>query len=201
MRFEYATWKHQLRSGTARRQRANLPLEANSALVRVFVPDMVPGLLQTAEYARHVFARLVNLHGVLNDIEEGVRTRMRRQQALYDPAKRFQFLLTEAVLHRRICPPAVQRGQLDRLLAAAGMDTISLAIIPFTATLPVVPSHAFTMFDDTLVLVETIGSELAFRATEEKALYAEVFGRLWSVGVQNTDATNLINKALEHLPK
>jgi hypothetical protein len=81
------------------------------------------------------------------------------------------------------------------------MDTISLAIIPFTATLPVVPSHAFTMFDDTLVLVETIGAELAFRATEEKALYAEVFGRLWSVGVQNTDATNLINKALEHLPK
>jgi transcriptional regulator with XRE-family HTH domain len=201
MRFEYATWQHQLRSGTARRQRANLPLEANAALVRVFVPDMVPGLLQTAEYARHVFARLVNLHGIPNDIEEGVRTRMRRQLVLYDPAKRFRFLLTEAALHYRICPPPVQRGQLDRLLAAAGMDTITIGIIPFTATLPVVPSHAFTMFDETVVLVETIGAELAFRATEEKALYADVFERLWKVGVQNNDAAALINKVIKELPK
>lgn len=201
MRFEYATWKHQLRSGTARRQRANLPLEANAALVRVFVPDMVPGLLQTAEYARNVFARLVNLHGIPNDIEEGVRTRLRRQLVLYDPAKHFRFLLTEAALRYCICPPSVQRGQLDRLLAAAGMDTITLAIIPFTATLPVVPSHAFTMFDETVVLVETIGAELAFKATEEKALYADVFERLWKVGVQHRHAANLINKVIEELPK
>ena len=201
MRFEYASWKHQLRSGTARRQRANLPLEANAAVVRVFVPDMVPGLLQTAEYARHVFARLVNLHGIPNDINEGVRTRIRRQQVLYDPAKRFRFLLTEAALRYRICPPAVHRGQLDRVLAVAGLDTITLAIIPFTATLPVVPSHAFTMFDDTLVLVETIGAELAFRASEEKVLYADVFERLWKVGVQDHRAAKLINKVIEELPK
>ncbi|MGH3930771.1 MAG: helix-turn-helix domain-containing protein [Pseudonocardiaceae bacterium] len=201
MRFEYATWKHQLRSGTARRQRANLPLEANAALVRVFVPDMVPGLLQTAEYARHVFARLVSLHGIPNDVDEGVRTRMRRQQVLYDPARRFRFLLTEAALRYRLGPPSVHRGQLDRLLAAAGLDTITLTIIPFTATLPVVPSHAFTMFDDTLVLVETIGAELAFRAAAEKALYAEVFERLWKVGVQNQKAATLINKVIEELPK
>jgi transcriptional regulator with XRE-family HTH domain len=201
MRYEYATWTHQLRSGTARRQRANLPLEANAALVRVFVPDMVPGLLQTAEYARHVFARLVNLHGIPNDINEGVRTRIRRQQVLYDPANRFRFLLTEAALLYRLCPPSVHRGQLDRLLAAAGMDTITLAIIPFTATLPVVPSHAFTMFDDTLVLIETIGAELAFRAAEEKALYAEVFERLWKVGVQHHDAATLINKVIKEQPE
>ncbi len=201
MRYEYAAWKYQLRSGTARRQRANLPLEADAALVRVFVPDMVPGLLQTAEYARHVFARLVNLHGIPNDVDEGVRTRMRRQQVLYDRAKRFRFLLTEAALHYRLCPPSVQRGQLDRLLAAAGVDTITLSIIPFTATLPVVASHAFTMFDDTLVLVETIGAELAFKATEEKALYADVFERLWKVGVQNHDAATLIDKVIKELPK
>jgi len=201
MRYEYAAWTHQLRSGTARRQRANLPLEADAALVRVFVPDMVPGLLQTAEYARHVFARLVNLHGIPNDVDEGVRTRMRRQQVLYDRAKHFRFLLTEAALHYRLCPPSVHRGQLDRLLAAAGMDTITLAIIPFTATLPVVASHAFTMFDDTLVLVETIGAELAFKATEEKALYADVFERLWKVGVQNHDAATLIDKVIKELPK
>ncbi len=201
VRFEYATWRRQLRSGTARRQRANIPLEASAALVRVFVPDMVPGLLQTAEYARYVFARLVNLHSIPNDVDEGTRTRMRRQEVLYDPAKRFRFLMTEAALHYRIGPPSVHRGQLDRLLAVSGMDTVTLAVIPFTATLPVVPSHAFTMFDDTLVLVEMIGAELAFRAADEKALDTDVFERLWRVGVQNERAADLINKAIDALPE
>jgi hypothetical protein len=50
------------------------------------------------------------------------------------------------------------------------------------------------------VLVETIGAELAFKATEETTLYANVFERLWKVGVQN-HATTLINKVLAELPK
>lgn len=79
------------------------------------------------------------------------------------------------------------------------MDTIKLSIIPFTATLPVVPSHAFTMFDETLVLIEMIGAELAFRTTEEKTLYSDVFERLWRVGAQGNEATDLINKAIEKL--
>ena len=51
-------------------------------------------------------------------------------QALYDPAKRVRFLLTETAPYYRICPASVHRGQLDQLLATSDMDTISLAIIP-----------------------------------------------------------------------
>ena len=42
-------------------------------------------------------------------------TRLARQRYLYEPGKRFEFLLTEAVLRFLITPPDVMRGQLDRL--------------------------------------------------------------------------------------
>jgi hypothetical protein len=195
VRFEYATWKRQLRRGAAPRQRANLPLEARATLIRVFTPEMVPGLLQTPDYARHVFDRLATLHGTPNDVEDGVKVRMHRQRVLYDSRKRLRFLLTEAALRYRIAPPHVHQGQLDRLLTLQEMNTLDLAVIPFTATLPVVPSHGFTMFDDTLVLVEITGAELAFRETVEITLYREVFDRLWAVGETGTHARALIRRA------
>jgi len=192
VRFEYASWQRQLRRGTAARQQANLRLEAEAQLVRVFTPEMVPGLLQTPDYARYVFARLVSLHGIPNDVDASVRMRLRRQDVLYDSSKCFRFLLTEAALRYRICPPAVQRGQLDRLLTLMGLDTVELAVIPFTVTLPVVPSHGFTMFDERLVLVEMVGAELAFRDEAEVRLYAGVFEELWGVGVQGEEARSFI---------
>jgi transcriptional regulator with XRE-family HTH domain len=199
VRFEYATWKRQLRRGAAPRQRANLPLEARAGRVQVFTHEMVPGLLQTADYARYVFDRLARLHGTPNDVEDGVRVRMYRQRVLYDSAKRFRFLLTEASLRYRIAPVAVHRGQLDRLLNVIGVDTIDLAVIPFSQILPVVPSQGFTMFDDSLVLVEITGAELAFRDAAEIALYRDAFERLWEVGVGGNDLAELVQRAIEAL--
>jgi transcriptional regulator with XRE-family HTH domain len=199
VRFEYATWRRQLRSGIAQRQRANLPLEAEAELVRVFTPEMVPGLLQTAEYARHVFALLASLHHTPPDVESGVRTRLQRQQVLYEPDKHFQFLLTEAALRYRIAPPSVMRGQLDRLTTLAGLDTVNLAVLPFSTQLPVVTSHSFTMFDDKLVLVELTGAELAFRDRDEVALYSDAFERLWKAAETGTRAVELVNETAAHI--
>ena len=47
-----------------------------------------------------------------NDIDEAVRARVRRQEMLYRPDKRFQFVLTEATLRYRLCAPEVMLGQL-----------------------------------------------------------------------------------------
>lgn len=196
VRFEYASWQRQLRAGIAKRQRENVPLERSALLLRSFAPQMIPGLLQTPDYARHVFGRLVSLHGTPNDIEAGVRERLRRQEVLYDGTKQFRFLLTEAALRYRICPPSVLRGQLDRLLGLAGLENVELAILPFTAMLPVVPSHGFFMFDDKLVLVELTGAELAFRDAAEVALYADVFKRLWDAAEGGEGAQAILRNAM-----
>jgi transcriptional regulator with XRE-family HTH domain len=198
VRFEYASWRRQLRAGTAPRQQVNVGLEADAALVRVFVPDMIPGLVQTPDYARYVFARLVALHETPNDVEAGVRARLARQQVLYDGSKRFRFLLTEAALRYRICPPQILRAQLDRLAVLAELDTVEVAVLPFTTVLPVVPSHAFTMFDGDLVLVELTGAELAFRDGEEIGLYERVFAALWKVAVHGAAAVDFVLAVSQH---
>jgi len=196
LRVESAPWRRQLRGGHARRQRASLGLEASASLIRAFEPAVIPGLLQTADYARQVLARLAALHQLPTDIEQGVRTRMRRQQVLYEPDKQLRFLITEAALRYRPCPPATLRGQLDRLLAVSGLDTVSLAILPFDAELPMTTSHGFWIFDDRLVLVETLSSEISLRDREDIELYVRHFEALWQAALTGAEAPRFLTDML-----
>ena len=77
-------------------------------------PLVIPGLLQTAGYARAIMTQVADLWGT-NDIDATVEARMRRQEVLYDQSKTFEFVITEAALRMLPCPPQVMLGQLDRL--------------------------------------------------------------------------------------
>jgi Domain of unknown function (DUF5753) len=118
---------------------------------------------------------------------------------LYDPAKHFRFLLTEAALRTRTCLPAALRGQLDRLMAVSGLDTVELAILPFDATLPVVPSHGFWIFDEEIVLVETLSAELTLRDSDEVALFGHIFEMLWDVAVGGEDVGTFLHELVQLL--
>ena len=144
MRVEYATWRRQFpQGGFARLQRAQVALEAGAAAVRVFEPSIVPGLLQSPDYTRHVFRGLAQLPGRGRDIDEGVHARMRRQEILYQPGKDFRFLVTEAAMQYLICPRAVLRTQLVRLAVMSALPTVDLAVIPMDAALPHMFWHGF----------------------------------------------------------
>ena len=192
LRVEYATWRRQYRSGLAPRQKAGVVLEHSTTRLRALETAIVPGLLQTADYARHVFRGLAELHGSPDDVEEAVRSRMRRQEALYHGERTFQFLVTEAALRARVCPPTVLRAQLDRLLALSGMENVQLSVIPSTAQLLKATSHGFWIFDDSLVLIETINAELAVRDREDIALYTRLFDTYWQAAHHGQRAFDFI---------
>ena len=196
LRVESASWRRQLRRGHATRQRAGMALEHSATTIRAFEPAVIPGLLQTADYARHVLTRLAALHGLPPDVEPGVRVRMQRQQVLYEPGRRLRFLVTEATLRFRPCPTATLRGQLDRLLATAGLDTVDLAVLPFDGELPMTTSHGFWIFDRSLVLVETLSSELSLRDPDDIALYVRHFERLWDAALHDDAARRLITRVM-----
>jgi hypothetical protein len=71
LRVEYATWQRQLRDGFAPRQRVGRLLEDGTTTLRNFQPELVPGLLQTADYARALFRSLAVLRGQ-RDVEAAV---------------------------------------------------------------------------------------------------------------------------------
>ncbi len=195
----YAEWRRQLGAGTSSRQRASIELEHRSVVIRAFESTVIPGLLQTPDYARHRLAESVKRHGVVDDVDEGVRVRMQRQEVLYQPGKRFHFVLTEAALRYRLCPREVMIGQLDRLVALSAMSTLRVGIIGFDAELPESPKHGFWIFDDRMVLVETIAAELTLKQPQEIALYARVFERLASVASYGSDARGIVTRVLDEL--
>jgi transcriptional regulator with XRE-family HTH domain len=195
----YAEWRRQLGAGTSSRQRASIELESRATVIRAFESTVIPGLLQTPDYARHRLAQSVRRHQILDDVDEGVRVRMQRQEVLYRPGKRFHFVVTEAALWYRLCPPEVMVGQLDRLVAMSAMSTLRLGVISFDTELPESPKHGFWIFDDQMVLVETIAAELTLKQPQEIALYTQVFERLASVASYGTDARRIVIAVLEDL--
>ncbi|MDA2810820.1 helix-turn-helix transcriptional regulator [Nocardiopsis sp. RSe5-2] len=193
METHYASWRRQLAAGTRARQRAFGQDESASARIRVFESACVPGLLQTPEYARHMLRRTVELHRAPDtDVEEGVRARIRRQEVLYEPHRRVEVLMWEPALRMLICPEEVMAGQLDRIAGLVGMRSVDIAVVPAGARLRVVPSHGFWIFDDRMVVVETIGAELRLDDPEAVVPYRTVFEALSAAAVREAAAHRLL---------
>ncbi|MHA6627075.1 helix-turn-helix domain-containing protein [Pseudonocardia sichuanensis] len=201
LRVEYATWRRQMRGGFAPRQRAGRALLEGATTLRAFQPSLVPGLLQTAEYARALYRGVAEFDGGPYDIEAAVRGRLQRQELLYEPGRRLRFLLTEAALRSRLAPAGVHRAQLDRLLVLAGADTVELAVLPWTVELPRAMTHSFDVYDDHLVLVETVTAELGVRDSEDVALYIKLFELYWNLAEHRNDASALITRIALELPR
>ncbi|MEV7150496.1 helix-turn-helix transcriptional regulator [Streptomyces sp. NPDC093084] len=161
----------------------------------VWEESVVAGLVQTPEYARHVIRRYADLLGSASDIEDAVRARVQRQEWLYRPGRKLHVLLWEAALRSLICPPSVLVGQLDRLAGVIGMDTVELGIIPFTASMKIVPANGFWVMDDRLVVAEDWHAELWLDDAENIALYSKVWRTLRESAVYGSDAHNIINAA------
>ncbi|MFH8839370.1 helix-turn-helix domain-containing protein [Streptomyces sp. NPDC017868] len=105
-------------------------LEAQAVELHVYATQAVPGLLQTAEYARAVFTMWRPL---LDEeiIEQRVAARLARQETLTRrPSPDLSFVLEEAVLHRRLGGNAVWRGQLEQLLLVGGRRNVEIQVMP-----------------------------------------------------------------------
>lgn len=150
-------------------------LEQSSGLVRSFQPSLVPGLLQTAEYARQVL-NAVNISGQ-RDVPEAVAARMRRQEALYDHEQRFEFTLTESALRWHPHDPDLLPAQWDRLLSIATLTNVVLRVLPLSSPSGHLQSNGFLLFessDEPTVIVETFTRELSITEPEEVHQYRDV---------------------------
>lgn len=195
----YAEWQRILRAGTGKRQQTYQEIEASTRTLRVFESLLIPGLLQTPDYARVRLAENIELWGGLNDLDEGVRQRMRRQEILYDSSRRFYFVLSEAALRTLLCPPQVMAGQLERLIALSLSQTLKVGIIPFSTVLPISPKHGFWIYDDRLAIAETVTAELHLTQPDEIEHYRRVFDAISGVARYGSDARQIITKALSDL--
>ncbi|MFJ8010772.1 Scr1 family TA system antitoxin-like transcriptional regulator [Streptomyces fagopyri] len=139
MKQRHQSWRRQLADGHRSRQEIAIRQTADTSVVRGLEVSRIRGLFQTLEYARTMFDTNAEFRGIPSTTEAAVETRMRRQEALYDPEKSFRFLICEAALYHRPCPADVMAEQLDRLYNLVGQRRVELGIIPSRPSFAVRP--------------------------------------------------------------
>lgn len=192
----YLEWRKILGTGLKRRQEKSLQLEASASIIRDYQPQIVPGLLQTAEYAAAKLRRGMEFHRVPDDLDDAVAKRMERQRVLYQRDHRFHFVVAEQALRTTVGDDAVMAGQLDRLVALLGMPRVTIGIVPAEAEALVVSTN-FVMFDDRLVMVEGTAAELTISRPQEVAVYGRAFDLLAGQSVTGQRARELIRRCQE----
>lgn len=110
-------------------------LEAGASSVKEYESILVPGMLQTADYARAIMKPAEIIREV--EVDQLIEVRLKRQERLSaDSPLRLTALISEAVLHQQIGGPAILGAQLQHLVDVAEQhpDTVDIHVIPFVAT-------------------------------------------------------------------
>jgi transcriptional regulator with XRE-family HTH domain len=182
-----------------------LQYEQEATVIRYFHPQLIPGILQTPDYAAAIFRSYTD---PIN--EEHVQVRMearlhRRDRVLgTSDAPDYLVILDEAVLHREIGGPAVMGDQLRELLRVMDTTRLLVRVIPFTApAAPIAlvgPFSVLDMGDDEAVLYrETPQGDEIVRKHIEIIEHRDLFERLWPLALDDTESVRLIGERAEFM--
>ncbi|MGW6412731.1 helix-turn-helix domain-containing protein [Streptomyces vinaceus] len=195
----YVDWRRVHQHGIRRVHETTVPLYRRTRLLRVYCSNVVPGLLQTREYATALLATISEFQGTPNDAEEAADARLRRSRVLHENGHRFVLLVEETVLRYRVGGPEVMDAQLAGLLDAMSLPSLALGVIPFTADRAMWPVETFMVFDMARVQVETLSAAINITSPSEIAVYARAFGQLQQLAVFGAKARALVQAARDAL--
>jgi hypothetical protein len=196
----YLEWRRLQPAGMRRVQEVHVPLFERTRLLKAYCSTVVPGLLQTPAYAGVLLSVISAFHGTPNDVEDAVAARMSRNRIVWSGNHRFAAIVEEAVLRQQVGSGDIQAAQLAHLAEAAELPTVSLGVIPFSASgRPVWPLEAFTVFDDERVYVELLSAQVTVTAPSEVVLYLRAFEKLSALAVHGDEARALIAAAVAAL--
>ncbi len=122
-------------------------LEAGAKTLRVFELAVIPGILQTPDYARCLMQRSP---GALpqEQIDKRIDIRMERQKILTgENPTQLRVVLDEAALRRGAGGPEVMRAQMQHLLEMAELPNVEIQVIPFSAGTHAGTKGPFTILD------------------------------------------------------
>ena len=128
----WSTYARTMPSGMA----MYIGLEDGAKSIKAWQPDVVPGLLQTKDYARAVFEDAKPVEERTTEyVERGIDLRMERQDILtrQDNPVEIRAILDEAVLRRVKGSRETMRKQTEHLLELAALDNVTIQILPFTS--------------------------------------------------------------------
>jgi hypothetical protein len=191
-------WWHAYRGVLPPTYRDFISLESQASTMRTLETSVVPGLLQTPEYARAM------TRAAVDGLEEPrldalVEVRLARQDVLRsDPPLALSAVLDEAVLRREVGGPEVMTRQLERLMEAACLPQVRLQILPFSAGAYIGITGPFVIFsfpstsDLDVVVLDQMMSSLYLERKEDLQAYSEAFNTLQIHALSPEDSLDFI---------
>jgi transcriptional regulator with XRE-family HTH domain len=174
--------------GSAARNLAEL--ESRSTALRTHGPLVIPGMLQTEDYARAVLAAT---EANPQRADRYAEFRLARQRVLTgDSPVTYRAVIHESALHTQVGSPTIMRRQLLRLMEVSRLPNVTVQVYPFEAGVYAAHTRSFVIFGggapelDTVYLEHPMNS-LLLRDGEQLDEYAKMFERLSELALAPVD--------------
>ncbi|MFC8829036.1 helix-turn-helix domain-containing protein [Streptomyces sp. NPDC057137] len=189
-------------------------LEGAAASLRQYIKDLVPGLVQTDDYARALI-QADNPDVDPDEIERRVHVRLARQELLtrVTAPPTLELALGEAVLRQPVGGGEVMARQLHRLAETMEQPNVSLRVVPFAAGLHHgLMSGPFTILDfpvngdgqpmePTTVYMEGFTGDLYLDKPQEIERYDQAFKSIWDTALDAKDTQNMLHQAAKEFAR
>ncbi|MBT2364971.1 helix-turn-helix domain-containing protein [Streptomyces sp. ISL-10] len=160
-------------------------LETDAASLRVYEPQVVPGLLQTRQYAEALIAGALPESGI-TDVDKRVSVRVRRQERIRDAEHplRLWAVIDEAALRRRVGDRQLMREQLEHLVELSHQPHVTVQVLPFDmgAHPGINGQYAILEFpdasDSSVVYIEGVTSDLYLEKANDVQKYSVMYEHL-----------------------
>jgi transcriptional regulator with XRE-family HTH domain len=176
-------------------------LEAETAAIRSYEVSVVPGLLQTADYARAVLRETFARH-TPQQIDRLVDLRMARQHRLDDkPPLELWAIIDEAVIRRPVGGGSIMRRQLGHLLTEGERPSVTMQILPFACGAHAAHTGSFSVLefpdrtDSEVAHVETVAGYIYLEKDRDVRARSEAFDRLRAAAISPGASAQLIAQA------
>lgn len=187
------SWGEANLAGFAATQKIRARREAEATSIAIYQSEVVPGLFQTADYARHLL--LTTSSVTPETVGAAVIARLDRQAVLFDESKTIEAVITEIALRWRPGGVAVQLAQLDRLVSLANLPNVDIGVVSREQQELAILLHSFVLLrcgDLTEVQVETLTAEVAVREADALVAYEDMFKHQRSYAVRGDELVELI---------
>jgi hypothetical protein len=173
--------------------------EQEATVIRTYQSTIIPGLLQSPEYV-HEMTNVLVTEVSAEAANELVEVKQRRQARLAAvPPPSLSVVLDEAALHRVVGGPAVMGAQLERMIEATRIHSVTIQVIPYIAGAHPAMDSTFTILDFTdavssVVSVEGLVGWIFLERPQDIVRYEYVFDRLKALALSPQDSAELITK-------
>ncbi|WP_385621609.1 helix-turn-helix transcriptional regulator [Streptomyces sp. P8-A8] len=179
-------------------------IEHHARRLRTAVTVHIPGLFQTAEYAREVFRQDVPELSP-PDIEHRISFRIKRQAVLFrDSPTPHRAVIHEAALRMQFGGPAVTRKQLQHLLGMGEREHITLQVIPFSAGSFAGSGQSIYYFQGPVPQLDTVNLDQShgpvfLDAEDQLEKYRVLLGRMETTALDHDGSRDFIHNILRDL--